>query len=180
MNINDKIREYLYSDKNVISKGEFITELTLTPNKKLSMLVEKYGEFYVGEFHKQLKKHVEKWFKNEYTENGEINMSYYNHFTRMMTEEFNFRNLMALDRQINKIDGIDISKCTKQELELIQGLHNFKTMTVYDGKEPHNFGWNRTEINEKMSSLLGCCTLQYSIKVQSVLSASKEDKDEGK
>ena len=85
---------------------------------------------------------------------------------------------MALDYQMNQL-SYDVSKCTKQELDLIKGIYDLKVITVYEGKETHNFGIERTKINDMMSELLGCCTLQHAMKVQA-LTAEKEDKDEGK
>lgn len=178
MDINEKIREYLYGDTNVIVKGNAIVEENLDPNESLTKLIDKYGEFYVCDFNREVKQKVEEWFKEDYTENGEINMNHYNYFTRVVKEEFNFRNLMALDYQMSRL-SYDVSKCTKQELDLIKGLYDLKKITVYEGKETHNFGWDRQKINDMMNTLIEHCTLQHAMKVQGV-SNVKEDKDEGR
>lgn len=178
MGINEKIREFLYSDKNVINQGQAIVEQDIDPNIALTQLVDKFGKFYIHDFNNVVKEKVEEWFEQEYIENGEMNVDYYRYFDRVVREEFNFKNLMALDYQMSQL-SYDISKCTKQELSLIKGLYDLKKITVYEGKDTHNFGWEREKINEMMSELLGCCTLQYAMKAQGSL-ISKEDKDEGR
>jgi len=178
MNINEKIREFLYSDENVINQGKSIIENGIEPNETLTKLIDKYGEFYVCDFNRIVKEKVQEWFEKDYTENGEINMDHYRYFDRVVREEINFRNLMALDYQMDQL-SYDVSKCTKQELDLIKGIYDLKKITVFEGKETHNFGWERAKINDMMSELLGCCTLQHAINVHGI-SVEKEDKDEGR
>ena len=53
MDMNEKIREYLYGDTNIIAKGNAIVEENLDPNESLTKLIDKYGEFYICDFNRE-------------------------------------------------------------------------------------------------------------------------------